>query len=64
MLEDERTIRLDSEITLSALLDRARKSGELRLVDGDDVFLLKFLDDRLPNAAREFLTRGGPIGDD
>ena len=62
--KDERTIRLNSEITLSVLLERARKSGEVRLLDGDDVFVLRFLDDRLPESAREFLIRGGPVEDD
>lgn len=64
MPDDKHTIRIDSETTLSALIERARRDGEVRLADGDDVFVLRHLDDRLPDAAREFLTRGGPAGDD
>lgn len=64
MPEDTRTVRINSEITLSALIERARREGEVRLVDGDDVFVLKHLDDRLPDSAREFLVRGGPGSDE
>lgn len=64
MPDDTRTIRINSEITLSALIERARRDGEVRLLDGDDIFILKHLDERLPDSAREFLTRGGPVGED
>jgi hypothetical protein len=62
--EDTRTVRINSEITLSALIERARRDGEVRLIDGGDVFVLKHLDDRLPDTAREFLIRGGPGSDE
>jgi hypothetical protein len=57
---DDKTIRLTSELTLSQLLERTKKDGEVRLVDGDDVFIVKHRSDRVSDAAREFLMRGGP----
>lgn len=63
MKDDIRDVRVTTDMTLARVLERARKLGELRLLDGDDVFVLKHRGSALPDSARDFLLRGGPVED-
>jgi hypothetical protein len=60
----DETILVTQDITVGELLERTRRHGEIRLVDGDDIFVLKHQNPIMPDAAREFLARGGPDTDD
>jgi len=45
---------------LAELLREARRLGIARIQDGEDLFEIRIVDDKLPEEARRYLMKGGP----